>query len=141
MRTIFLDTSCFIALAIPRDGLHEIAVSVYDELVSDSAVRFVTSEPVLTEVLTRLSKYGPEPRHLALRLAVELRADERVTVIPQTSALFQDGLDLFRRRPDKAYSMTDCMSMEICRSRRITEVLTADHDFEQERFTILLKKR
>ena len=34
--------------------------------------------------------------------------------------------------------MTDCMSMVICRNEKIDEVLTADHDFEQEGFAILL---
>jgi predicted nucleic acid-binding protein len=34
--------------------------------------------------------------------------------------------------------MVDCMSMVLCRERGIREVLTADRDFEQEGFTILL---
>lgn len=34
--------------------------------------------------------------------------------------------------------MTDCMSMAICRAEDIIEVLTADRDFQQEGFTILL---
>jgi predicted nucleic acid-binding protein len=140
VRIVFADTSFFIALAIPRDRLHDLAQAVYEHLLEDSSLKFMTSEPVLTEVLTRLTKYGPQARVAAVRLAIEVREDARFTVVPQTSALFQDGLDLFRRRPDKAYSMTDCMSMEICRTRAISEILTADHDFEQERFTILLKR-
>lgn len=140
MRVIFVDTSFFIALAVSRDRLHALARELHRRLLDDSSVQFVTSEPVLTEALTRLSKYGGPIRAAAVLLALEVQQDPRFTVIPQTSALFHDGLDLFRRRPDKHYSMTDCMSMEICRQRRISEVLTADHDFEQERLTILLKR-
>lgn len=35
--------------------------------------------------------------------------------------------------------MVDCISMQICRARRITDVLTGDRDFEQERFIALLR--
>jgi len=41
-------------------------------------------------------------------------------------------------RLDKSYSFVDCASMVICKERGIEEVLTADHDFEQEGFRILL---
>ena len=103
-------------------------------------MRFVTTEAVLVEVLTRLSKYGPHFRAAAAEYVFRLRDDARLTIVPQSHALFDDGLALFRQRLDKNYSMTDCMSMVICLQRGITEVLTADHDFEQERFTILLTR-
>ncbi len=43
-----------------------------------------------------------------------------------------------RPRLDKEYSLTDCMGMVICREYGITDVLTHDHHFAQEGFTILL---
>jgi predicted nucleic acid-binding protein len=48
------------------------------------------------------------------------------------------SMDLYRARLDKQYSVADCCSMLICRDRGITDVLTHDHDFAQEGFTILL---
>ena len=62
-----------------------------------------------------------------------------ITVIEQSRPLFDQALALYRRRLDKSYSMVDCIGMVICKDRGITEVLTADHDFEQEGFTLLLK--
>lgn len=56
----------------------------------------------------------------------------------QSGSLFDAGLALYRKRLDKAYSMTDCMSFVVCRTQRIREILTSDHDFEQEGFAILL---
>ena len=64
--------------------------------------------------------------------------DPRIDVEQQSGSLFDAGLALYRRRLHKAYSMTDCMSMVVCRSRRIRDVLTSDHDFEQEGFTLLM---
>lgn len=41
-------------------------------------------------------------------------------------------------KPDrKAYSLTDCISMEAMRQEGITDILTHDNHFTQEGFTIL----
>jgi predicted nucleic acid-binding protein len=69
----------------------------------------------------------------AMRLAKELEQSGSTFVTSDDR-----GLDLYERRGDKAYSLTDCMSMEICRERRIKRVLTHDHHFTQEGFEILL---
>ena len=60
-----------------------------------------------------------------------------VTVIAQTRDLFLSALDLYESRSDKAYSLTDCISMNVMRSEGLTDVLTNDHHFEQEGFTRL----
>ncbi len=39
---------------------------------------------------------------------------------------------------DKAYSLTDCISMNAMRERGLTDILTNDHHFTQEGFHILL---
>jgi predicted nucleic acid-binding protein len=52
--------------------------------------------------------------------------------------VFERAIAHYESRVDKAYSFTDCTSMVICRDLRITQVLTHDHDFEQDGFTILL---
>ena len=140
MRLLFVDSAFYIAVLNPRDRLHSAATVLRQELAAQSDVLFVTTESVLVEVLTRLSKAGPPFRAAAADFVQRLRDDPRLTILPQDSELFADGLALNRRRLDKNYSMTDCMSMMICIGRGITEVLTADHDFEQEHFAILLKR-
>jgi predicted nucleic acid-binding protein len=42
-------------------------------------------------------------------------------------------------RPDKGYSLTDCISMGTMRREAITEVLTNDRHFEQEGFRALFR--
>ena len=46
---------------------------------------------------------------------------------------------LFAKRPDKEWSLTDCISFIVMQEYGLTEALTADHHFEQAGFTILLK--
>lgn len=72
-----------------------------------------------------------------MRLIDGMRA-RSVLIVPQTHELFDDGLSLYRQRLDKTYSLTDCMSMSICRRLEISDVLTHDRNFHQEGFTTLL---
>jgi predicted nucleic acid-binding protein len=98
----------------------------------------VTTDPVLTEVLAYVSERGPVSRTKAVATIDALRDDAAVTIVRQTPELFDAGLNLYRRRPDKGYSLTDCMSMIVCQQFDISDVLTHDRHFEQEGFTILL---
>jgi predicted nucleic acid-binding protein len=63
-----------------------------------------------------------------------------VTVLPQTHESFMKRLDFYASRTDKAYSLVDCISMNTMRQMNLTEVLTNDHHFTQEGFTILIKR-
>lgn len=58
--------------------------------------------------------------------------DPTVRVIRQSHDSFVAGFELFRSRPDKGYSLTDCISMQAMRREGIGEVLTNDRHFEQE---------
>ncbi len=64
-------------------------------------------------------------------------ADPHMTVVPQTHASFLEGLALYESRPDKEYSLTDCISMQTMRREGLTDVLTNDHHCRQEGFRIL----
>ena len=98
----------------------------------------VTTEVVLLEVLARVARGGPTTRAAAVDLVRTLRRAERV-VLRITTDLFDRGVALYEARPDKRYSLADCISMVVCRDRVISEVLTHDRDFEQEGFRALLR--
>jgi len=63
--------------------------------------------------------------------------DPSVDVLSPSHALFLDGLALYESRPDKGYSLTDCISMHVMRRDGLTDVLTNDRHFTQEGFHIL----
>jgi len=52
--------------------------------------------------------------------------------------LFHRGVELFRRRPDKGWPLTDCISFVVMQDHGIDEALTADVHFQQAGFTALL---
>lgn len=127
MRTVFADTSYWIAPLNPRDRLHERVRQVARSL---GVVRVVTSEVVLAECLNDFSRRGTFMRRLAVGLVERLRADENTTIVPQTSAQFREALALYSTRPDKTWSHTNCASIGVMQSvvaLLATQVLFLQH--------------
>jgi predicted nucleic acid-binding protein len=50
-----------------------------------------------------------------------------------------DGLALYNSRPDKGYSLTDCISMQTMRREGLSEALTNHRHFEQEGFRAVFR--
>ena len=99
----------------------------------------VTTDEVLTELLAYCSSY-PQLRREVSAAVLHLQSDPDIRIIPQTPASFLDGPGLYNARPDKAYSLTDCISMIAMRRAGLTEALTHDRHFEQEGFRALFRE-
>jgi predicted nucleic acid-binding protein len=97
------------------------------------SVQIVTTDEVLVEFLTQLGGHDVSLWAKAVALTRSIRADPHITVIPQTRTTFDAGLALYEARPDKTYSLTDCISMQTMRVAEINEVLTYDEHFAQVR--------
>lgn len=139
MNEVFADTSYWIAVTIPGDKWADAAVSARAALPPDT--RIVTTEEVLSEFLGWLSLRRERLRHLRLVAVATVQtalANPRIIVIEQTHQAFLAGLDLYERRPDRDYSLIDCISMSVMRERGIGEALTSDRHFEQEGFAALM---
>ena len=136
MRAVFADTCYWIALLNPKDQTHDIAVRVSKSL---TACRIITTEEVLAELLNYFGGRGPHFRSAATKLVVRMQVDQMIQVLPQTHEHFLAGLRLYQERPDKGYSLTDCISMESMRQDGLSEALTNDEHFTQEGFTCLLE--
>ena len=136
MRIIFADTSYWFALLVRADPWHEIAVLLSLEL-SDSHI--ITTEMVLTELLNGVSRLGEYHRNLATDEVIRLRANSNVEVIAQSEDQFHNAFDYYRSRSDQRWGLTDCASFIVMQERGITHALTADRDFAQAGFTILMQ--
>jgi predicted nucleic acid-binding protein len=134
---VFADSFYWIALIDVRDEWNSRVRAASRAL---RAAELVTTEAVLVEVLNAFAA-----RHALLRQAAAVQV-QRILVNPQTEVVsethddFMAGLTLYLDRPDKQYSLTDCISMQIMRARAIREVLTHDHHFAQEGFVPLLRE-
>jgi predicted nucleic acid-binding protein len=132
--TVFADTFYWLALARPRDPWH---AWVSRWVKANVSTRIVTTDEVLTEFLNALAGTGPFGWAYAAATLHDIRNDPNVDVLPQSRADFDAALTLYEARPDKGYSLTDCRSMLAMRALGLSEVLSNDHHFTQEGFTIL----
>lgn len=136
MSAIFADTGYWIALAVANDPLHGRAVELTRMY---AAAGIVTTEMVLVEWLNALASPMRGRRNAVILQCLALRDRRDVTVVQQSGALFAQALDLYIRRVDKAWSITDCASFLVMRGRRISAALTHDRHFEQAGFRALLR--
>jgi len=135
MRKIFVDTNYIVSLINTRDQHHAKSREVQKQI---TAARFYSSEMVMAEVLNFYSEKGAHFRRGASDAVRRIFVNPEFAVYEITSDLFLDGIELYERRLDKGYSLTDCISMNIMRVKEITDVLTNDDHFTQEGFRILL---
>jgi predicted nucleic acid-binding protein len=136
MRRVFVDTFYLIALSNKRDQWHQRVMAFSQAL---TGLRLYTVEEVLAEFLTFCSTAGVHVRTEAARTVRHALHDPQWMVFPQSHTSFLDALHLYESRPDKEYSLTDCISMQVMRREGLTEVLTNDHHFTQEGFQILFR--
>ena len=135
MGRFFADTFYWIALLHRRDQWHA-RVTAFSQTLTD-ADSLVTTDAVLLEFLAVMSAAGTSLRHEAATHVDDMSEDPSVRMIEMTPTQFLEGLALYKARPDKEYSLTDCISMEVLRHEHLADVLTNDHHFTQEGFRIL----
>jgi hypothetical protein len=70
-------------------------------------------------------------RHIQISAAIR--------VVPASRTLFEESISLFASRPDKDWTLTDCISFVVMRDEGLTHALTGDQHFEQAGFNALLK--
>lgn len=128
----FADTFYYLAVLNPRDAAHQAARTAHRGRTG----RLITTQWVLTEVADALST--PANRIKFLTLLEQIEADPDVIIVPATDDWFRRSVDLYRRRPDKDWPLTDCISFVVMTEMGITEALTGDHHFKQAGFVPLL---
>lgn len=132
MNSVFADSFFFLALLNKRDARHakasEFALSITHPIV--------TTQWVLVEVADAFCH--PRNRGLFSELISYTDMDNRIEIVPANPPLFDRGAQLYLDRPDKAWSLTDCISFVVMQDRSITEALTGDHHFSQAGFVTLL---
>ena len=137
MTTVFADAGYWIALLNPKDILHERAVSLAASL---GTTEIVTTQMVLTEFLNHYAAYGSGIRDQAVAVVADVSEAVDVEVVPQTSDLFEKGLALYSRRPDKEWGLSDCCSFVVMNEREITEALAYDEHFVQAGYRARLRE-
>lgn len=136
MRVVFADSGYFIALLQPDDRVHRSARAMATDSEDDA---IVTTEMVLVELFSHMSRRGESARLAAHTLVSELRDDPHTDIVPQTTEQFRAAAELYAARADQRWSLTDCASFPVMQKRGISEALAYDRDFKQDGFAALLR--
>ena len=127
---VFVDTGYLIALEDADDSNHSAAVE-HRKMLS-GLPPLTTTSYVVDEVVTFFNVGGQHAK--AVELGEALLSSPSVTMVHVSEDLIRRGLDLLRARPDKRYSLTDCVSFIVMRERGIATAFAFDKHFEQEGF-------
>lgn len=128
---LFVDTSAWFALVNRSDPDNR----QVREAMESFQGRLITSNFVFDETVT-LCRYrlGHEA---AMRVGEQLLGGDLVDLARATAGDEVAAWDLFRRRGDKDYSFTDCVSFVMMRRLGIGCAAACDEDFRREGFSVL----
>jgi len=131
-RGAFVDTGYLLALERRNDENHRRALGHWRSMRGRGMPRLVTTTYVFDEVVTYLNSRGLHAS--AVKTGRRLLGSPSVELVHVGDELFRAAFDLLERRPDKRYSLTDCVSFVLMSERGISVAFAFDRHFEQEGF-------
>ena len=135
-KPLFLDTAFAIALLDPHDELHKTAVALRSHL---RTTEIWVTEAVLMELASALSK-TKRSRESAVQFIEQCQRAANIHIVSVDNNLFARGLQLYKSRSDKTWSLVDCISFTVMEDNQLTQALSSDDDFTQAGYQALLKK-
>ena len=132
---VFLDTSFLQALINRNDQLHDQAKILWPQV--RLAAEVWLTEAILLEVGNALCARN---RSTTAQFIQECFRTPNMRVVPVDSLLFKRGLQLYRERLDKTWSLTDCISFIVMQDQNLKEAVTVDAHFVQAGFRALMRK-
>jgi uncharacterized protein len=138
MPEVFIDTAGWVCHLDASQPQHVSASTLIGVCLAEGR-RLVTSSYVLVELVAVLTIRRRVARTELITSLDTIRNWNQLTVVHVDAVLDEAAWALLRSRPDKGWSLTDCVSFELMRSRGIREALTTDRHFEQAGFVRLLR--
>lgn len=133
MKPVFADAFYFVACLNRADQYHERVV----EFAMRYTGKIVTTWSVLTETADALASSNMREKTHAFITALE--SDPAIIIASSQPDLLRRGLRLYGERPDKRWTLTDCVSFVVMEEHGIKDALTGDHHFEQAGYRAVFK--
>jgi hypothetical protein len=122
---VFIDTSAFCALTIPKDIHNQRAKAIYKQLPK-AKTTFYTSDYVLDEVYTLLKKRG---NHATAIKFMDSISKSNLIVLRVSENTEEAAKTIFRRNDDTRLSFTDCTSFALINEYNLDAVFAFDNHF------------
>ena len=134
MRSLFVDTSGWVAVADQSDQFHEQAARFYRQAFAHYA-GLMTTSLVLAESYALLRRALPTDR--VLYWLDRLLASPRVEVVYDDRALVDRARSVLAAYGDQKFSLADAVSFVVMRDRGLREALAFDRHFQTAGFTLV----
>lgn len=117
MREILLDTGPFVALLDRSERSHEACMAFFKEMSG----RFISTEPVLTEVVYLLG-----PKFAMQRPALEFILRGGAEIVSQTPDSLRKAMQLMEKYRDVPMDFADATLVALAEERKTSEIFTLD---------------
>ena len=138
MNEVFVDTSGWANAFVKTEPYYAKASTLVKQWQQHNR-RVVTTNYVLSELIPLLTRRLRVPRERGLHYIKTLRSVDWIEIVHIDEVVDKEAWKLLAERLDKQWSLVDAASFVVMQERGLTEVLTADHHFEQAGFVRLLK--
>jgi uncharacterized protein len=134
MRSVFVDTSAFVALRNEAEAEHERARAALSELLAEGAALF-TSNYVFAETYTALMvRVG---RAEAIEWGRRFRTSGAIELVRLDEEVESDAWEILERHGDKRWSYVDATSFALIEREGSGEALAFDAHFGQRGLRVL----
>ncbi len=128
MNTVSVDTGYWLALELANDQNHAAALEHWQG-IRDDLPKLVTTSYIFDEVVTFFNSRSHHAK--AIQVGQRLLHSPSIQFVHVDETLFFEGWSYFQQRPDKGYSLTDCISFIVMERLNISTALTFDQHFTQ----------
>ncbi|HOF01607.1 MAG TPA: PIN domain-containing protein [Spirochaetota bacterium] len=132
---IFIDTFAWIALINKSDNYHKLSVDLFNEILIKNN-KLYTSTFIITETINALSKFMY--RKPILEFLNRIQNSQILNLIEINMDIYNNSINLFKKRIDKEWGLTDCSSFIVMEKYDIIKAFTNDKHFEQAGFELLI---
>ena len=134
IRSIFVNTSAWLALYNHRDPNHQTAAQLWEDL-RDTKVRLVTTDYVMEQVYTALKVFGTLQAAQAFHEVVT--NSQVVRMFMTDSVIIDRAWKIFVDDEHPEWTFTDCVNYAVIQYLGVHEVITFDPTFTAPGLTIL----
>ncbi len=126
LRSIFVNTSGWLALYNPNDRNHEAAKDLWEDL-RERPIRLVTTDYVLDQTFTALKVFGS--LHAAQAFNELVKNSMLIRLFMADSVIFDRAWNVFVDDEQSHWTFTDCINYAVVQYLGVSEVFTFDPGF------------
>lgn len=131
MNPIFVDTSAWFAVVSRRDRDH----TACEQFLRENQRLLLTTDYIVDETATLVQ--ARIDHRTAVRFIDRIQASQLVQMLYLEPHHINEALTLFRNRPDKGWSVTDCTSFAAMQLKGLDTAFALDEHFRQAGFQVV----